>query len=478
MRSPLTRRQALQETAGGLGAVAASWLLQQDAMYASSGSRSQPTLVPREPHFAPKARSCIFIYMGGAPSTIDMFDYKPNLRKYDGKDSPFLIKGRRLGGSQEVMASPFEFKQYGETGRNISNLLPHFTKVVDEVAFIRSMWTDRIDHSTAQFTFASGRGVAGFPSLGSWASYGLGTENQNLPAFIAMEDSPTTIKRRAFGSAWLPPIHQGTLMNVENAPIPNLKRADGVSAEDQQDFLRIVNGLNKLHQRDYPLDADFESRIANFELAARMQLEASEVADISKESKATRELYGVDDPVSGPYGARCLTARRLVESGVRFVTVINGQWDHHSNIKEKIEELCKRTDQGVAGLLADLKARGLLEETLVVWAGEFGRLPTIEARQEKPGRDHNPYGFTIWMAGGGVRAGADYGDTDELGWQAIEDVKVSHHDVHATILHLLGLDVNKLTYEYEGRAETLTGVQQNRVVHEILAESKRVQNRI
>ncbi len=291
MRKPLTRRQALKETAGGLGAVAAGWLLRQENLRAASGAGEMPNLLPREPHFAPKAKSCIFIYMGGAPSTIDLFDYKPNLWKYDGKDSPFLIKGRRLGGSQQVMASPFEFKQFGETGRNVSNLLPRFTKVVDEVAFIRSMWTDRIDHSTAQFTFASGRGVAGFPSLGSWASYGLGTENQNLPAFIAMEDSPTTIKRRAFGSAWLPPVYQGTLMNVESATIPNLTRADGVSASDQQDFLRNVNGLNKLHQKDYPLDPDFESRIANYELAARMQLEASEVADISKESKATRELY-------------------------------------------------------------------------------------------------------------------------------------------------------------------------------------------
>jgi hypothetical protein len=270
---------------------------------------------------------------------------------------------------------------------------------------------------------------------------------------------------------WLPPVYQGTLMNVENAPIPNLTRANGVSESDQQDFLRNVNGLNRLHQKDFPLDPDFESRIANFELAARMQLEASQVADISKESKATRELYGIDDPLSGGYGARCLTARRLIESGVRFVSVINGQWDHHSNIKEKIEELTYRTDQGVAALLADLKARGLLDETLVVWAGEFGRLPTIESRQEKPGRDHNPYGFNIWMAGGGVKAGAEYGETDELGWQAVEELKVSHHDVHATIMHLLGLDVNKLTYEYEGRDETLTGVQKNRVVHEILADS-------
>ncbi|MDA0207196.1 MAG: DUF1501 domain-containing protein [Acidobacteria bacterium] len=469
MNRRTTRRQALKETAGGLGAIAASWLMHQEGLAATQELSGPANLLPRAPHFAPKAKSCIFIYMGGAPSTIDMYDHKPNLWKYDGKEAPFLIKGRRLGGSQQVMASPFEFKKYGESGRGVSDLLPHFTKVVDDVAFIRSMWTDRIDHSTAQFTFASGRPIAGFPSLGSWAAYGLGTENQNLPAFVALEDSSATIKRRAYGSAWLPPVYQGTLMNVDDAPIPNLTRAEGVTELDQKEFLEISAELNKLQQKKYPLDPDFEARIANYELAARMQLEATKVADISNESEATKKLYGVDDVHSGAYGTRCLTARRLVESGVRFVTVINGEWDHHSDIKEKIQALCKKTDQGVAALLIDLKNRGMLDETLVVWAGEFGRLPTIEAQEAKPGRDHNPYGFSIWMAGGGIKAGVDYGDTDELGWQSLEEYKVSHHDVHATILHQFGLDVDKLTFEYEGRSETLVGVQPHRVVHEILA---------
>ena len=468
MKHPMTRRQVLREAAGGIGAIAASWLLHQDGLLAASSGGNVPNLLPRQPHFPAKAKSVIFIYMGGAPSTIDMFDYKPGLWKYDGKDSPFLIKGRRLGGSQQVMASPFEFQKYGQTGRNVSNLLPHFAKVADEPAFIRSMWTDRIDHSTAQFTFVSGRGIAGFPSLGSWVSYGLGTENQNLPAFVALEESPTTIKRRAWGSAWLPPIYQGTLMNVDRAPLTNLSRAEGVTETDQQDFLRIANSLNKLHQQKYPLDPDFETRIANYELAARMQLEATKVADISQESEATRKLYGVDDPHSGGYGARCLTARRLIESGVRFVTVINGEWDHHSNIKEKIQELCQKTDQGVAALLTDLKARGLLDETLVVWASEMGRTPfDNNLVTPAPGRDHNQYGLVVWMAGGNVRPGATFGETDDFSVRAAgEEIPV--RDVHATILRLMGLEQDRLTYLHAGRFKKLTDTG-GRVIDEILS---------
>ncbi len=468
-RRYLTRREALRTTAGGLGSIAAGWLMHQDGAFASSVGGQAHNLQPKQPHFAPKAKSVIFIYMGGGPSTIDMFDPKPKLAQYDGENAPFEIKGRALNGSQRVMASPFPFQQYGETGRSVSSLLPHFSKVVDEPAFVRSMWTDRIDHSTAQFTFVTGRGVAGFPSLGSWVSYGLGTENQNLPAFVALQDASATIKRRAFGSAWLPPVYQGTEMNVEGAPIFDVERPEDVSESQQLEFLKLVKGFNRLHQKDYPLDQEFETRISNYELAARMQLSAMDVADISKESDATRALYGVDDPKSGGYGARCLLARRLIEKGVRFVTVINGGWDHHSNIKENIEVLCKRTDQGVAALLSDLKSRGMLDETLVVWSGEFGRLPTIQSNDAKPGRDHNPYGFNMWMAGGGVKAGAEYGQTDELGYAAVEEFKLGHSDVHATIFNQLGLDYRKLTFEYEGRNESLVGVTPARVITEVLA---------
>ena len=465
----ITRRQALRETAGGLGAVAAAWLSVQDLPGGSGRTLGAYDLAPKEPHFAPKAKSVIFLYMGGGPSTVDLFDPKPALRKYDGKDAPFEIKGRRLNGSQQVMASPFEFKQYGETGRWVSSLLPRFAEQVDKTAFVRSMWTDRIDHSTAQFTFVTGRGVAGFPSLGSWVAYGLGSENQDLPAFIALEDSPATIKTRAYGSAWLPPIFGGTRMSAEGSPIFDVSRPDGISPRQQRDLLNTVERLNRLHQRRYPLDTEFESRIANYELAAKMQLSALDAADLSNESEAAKQLYGLDDEATREYGARCLLARRLVEKGVRFVTVINGGWDHHSNIKENIEKLCLRTDRGVAALLEDLSQRGMLDETLVVWAGEFGRLPTIEARQDKPGRDHNPYGFNIWMAGGGVQPGAELGETDELGYAAVEDKKVGHSDVHATVLNQLGLDFKRLTFAYEGRDESLVGVAPARVLREILA---------
>jgi hypothetical protein len=464
-----TRREALRTTAGGLGGLAASWLMQREAMASSTAPRQAATLAAKQPHFPARAKRVIFLYMGGGPSTVDMFDPKPVLKKYDGQNAPFEIKGRALNGSQRVMASPFEFKQYGESGRPVSSLLPHFSKVVDDVAFVRSMWTDRIDHSTAQFTFVTGRGIAGFPSLGSWVSYGLGTENQDLPAFIALEDSPATIKRRAFGSAWLPPVYQGTQMNVEGAPIFDVERSEHVSEAQQLELLELVKGLNRQHQKKFPLDADFETRIANYELAAKMQLSAMDVADISGESEATKALYGVDDPVSGGFGSRCLLARRLVEKGVRFVTVINGGWDHHSRIVSSIQQLCKRTDQGIAALLTDLKSRGLLEDTLVVWSGEFGRLPTIQSNEAEPGRDHNPYGFNMWMAGGGVKPGVDYGETDELGYAAVEDFKLGHADVHATILNQLGLDFRKLTYEYEGRDESLVGVTPARVINEILA---------
>ena len=461
--APISRRQMLRDAASGFGSMALFWLLHQDKLQAYD-------LRPKKPDFAPKVKSVIYLYMGGGPSTIDMFDPKPVLKKYDGQDSPTRVTGRRLGVSQKVMASPWEFKQYGESGRWVSELAPHFAKVVDHTTFLRAVTTDRVDHSTAQFTALTGRGVAGFPSIGSWASYGLGSENQDLPAFVALEDTYTTIRNRVWGSAWLPPIYQGTKMNVDGAPIFDIARPKGVTEEEQQNFLRLVNDLNRVQKRQkYSRDLDLEARIANYELAARMQLAATKVADLSKETDATKRLYGLDDPKTSNFSTCCLMARRLVENGVRFVTVVNGGWDHHTNIKADLPDVCYRTDHGIAGLLSDLKSRGLLESTLVVWGGEFGRLPTVEQVSARPGRDHNPHGFSIWMAGGGLKAGFDLGDTDELGYAAIDRYKVTHSDVHATILHLLGLDLKKLTFEYEGRNESLTGINPARVITEVLA---------
>lgn len=479
MKKILTRREALREMAGGLGAIALSAMLAQEKGFAALSESSKERtydLKPKAPHFAPKAKNVIFLYMSGGPSSIDMWDPKPTLVKYNGKPAPFEIKGRALNGSQQIMASPWAFKQYGETGRPVSELMPHFSKVVDEVAFVRSMTTDRIDHSTAQFTFISGRGITGFPSIGSWVAYALGTENQNLPAFIAMENGESSIHSRSYNSAWLPPVYSGTKMEANpTAPIFDIQRPKDITQEGQQQLLKVLSVLNRRQNKVYPLDQDLEARIANYELAARMQLEAMKVADISKESEATKQLYGLDDKVAGSFGRNCLMARRLVESGVRFVTIISGfgggaqnGWDCHFNIEGTLPGLCKSVDQGTAALLIDLKARGLLDHTLVVFAGEFGRLPTIEALGKNPGRDHNPYGFSLWMAGAGVKPGVDYGRTDELGYAAIKEFKLTHSDIHATIQHLLGIDFKKNTYAYEGRDESLVGVNPARVVSEIL----------
>jgi hypothetical protein len=401
-----------------------------------------------------------------------MFDPKPLLRKHDGKPAPFEIKGRALNGSQQIMASPWEFTRCGKSGREISNLLPHFQKVVDQVTFVRSMQTDRIDHSTAQFTFVTGRGFTGFPAIGSWVSYALGTENQNLPAYIALGEG-ASIGTRAHSSAWLPPVYSGTAMRADaKAPIYNIKRPDSMSEDKQSKLIAAIQKLNREQMSDRPLDQDLEARISNYELAAKMQLAATGVADLSNESEATKKLYGVDAPVSGGFGKLCLMARRLVETGVRFVQIYGGgggNWDTHSNIKGQLPGLCQYIDQGMAGLLMDLEQRGMMKDTLVVWSGEFGRLPTIEANTATPGRDHNPYGFGMWMAGAGVKQGYDFGATDDLGYAALPEHRVGHSDIHATVQHLLGIDYQKNTFPYEGRDESLVGVNPARVIREILA---------
>ena len=478
MNRRLSRRDALKQTAGGFGSLAASWMLQQQGALASEGGPlTMYDQTPKQPHMAAKAKNVIFIYISGGASTIDMFDPKPALDKYDGQPAPFEIKGRKINGSQEVMASPWSFKQHGQSGRPVSELLPEFAKGVDDVAFIKSMTTDRIDHSTAQFTFVTGRGFTGFPALGSWVAYGLGSENQDLPAFIAMEAGTPTIGSRAYSSSWLPPVYGGTMMETDpGSPMFDIRRPENVSVDDQGKILDAVAALNRaqMQTKGVRFDHEFEARIKNYELAARMQLEAMKVADISKETEATKKLYGMDDPVSKDFGNRCLLARRLVESGVRFVQIISatgggGGWDTHRNIGGALPGLCHSIDKPMAGLLADLKSRGMLDDTLVVWSSEFGRLPTIEARSGDPGRDHNPYGFNMWMGGAGVAPGVDYGMTDELGYAALPEFAVTHSHVHATILHLLGLDYKKLTHKYEGRDESLVGVNPARVVNEILA---------
>jgi len=472
----LSRRQALQNAAVGFGAMAANSIFQWDKLFAAESASAKDRvydLKPKAPHFPAKAKRVIFIYIGGGPSTIDMYDPKPTLVKYDGKPAPFEIKGRALNGSQQVMASPWKFKDCGESGRQISDLLPHFQKVVDKVTFVRSMTTDRIDHSTAQFTFVTGRGFTGFPAIGSWVSYALGTENQNLPAYIALGEG-ATIGDRAHSSAWLPPIFNGTGMRANpTAPIYDIKRPDSMSVDQQKRLLNMVAELDHEQKAQYyPLDQDLESRIANYELAARMQMEALKVANFDEESEATKKLYGIDEKVAGPFSKLCLMARRLAERDVRFIQIYGGgggNWDTHNNIEGQLPGLCQYIDQGMSALLTDLAQRGMLEDTLVVWSGEFGRLPTIEAKNSKPGRDHNPYGFSMWMAGAGMKPGFDYGQTDDLGYAAVKDFKCTHSDIHATVQHLLGLDFKKNTFPYEGRDESLVGVLPARVLTELFS---------
>ena len=473
MKRYLTRRAALQDAAVGFGAMALNSILQSDRAFAAGtlGKERSFDLLPKAPALPARAKRVIFIYIGGGPSTIDMFDPKPALMKYDGKPAPFEIKGRALNGSQQILASPWKFTTCGQSGRQVSNLLPYFQKVVDKVTFVRSMTTDRIDHSTAQFTFVTGRGFTGFPSIGSWVNYALGTENQNLPGYLAL-GSGATIGDRAHSSAWLPPIFNGTSMRADpKSPIYDIKRPDGMSEGQQRRLLDMVQELDRQQKAThYALDQELESRISNYELAARMQLEALKIADLDQESEATRKLYGVDQKVGGPFGRLCLMARRLSESGVRFVQIYGGgggNWDTHNNIEGQLPGLCEYIDQGMSALLIDLEQRGMLKDTLVVWSGEFGRLPTIEAKNSKPGRDHNPYGFSMWMAGAGLKPGFDLGDTDDLGYAAIKDHKCGHADIHATVQNLLGIDHMKNTFPYEGRDESLVGVTPARVLSEL-----------
>src|SRR5215467_15555182 len=372
MKRFLTRRQALQEAAIGFGAMAVNSMLQQDRLFGAESAIARERsydLTPKTPHFAPKAKRVIFIYIGGGPSTIDMFDPKPTLMKYDGKPAPFEIKGRSLNGSQQIMASPWKFADCGDSGRQVSELLPYFQKVVDKVTFVRSMTTDRIDHSTAQFTFVTGRGFTGFPSIGSWVNYALGTENQNLPGYIAL-GSGATIGDRAHSSAWLPPIYNGTGMRADpKTPIYDIKRPDNMSLDQQRRLLSMMEDLDREQKKAYPLDQDLESRIMNYELAARMQVEALKVANLDEETQATKDLYGIDKKVAGPFSRLCLMARRLAERDVRFIQVYGGgggNWDTHNNIEGQLPGLCEYIDQGMSGLLIDLEQRGMLKDTLVV----------------------------------------------------------------------------------------------------------------
>src|SRR5436190_12829273 len=412
-RPPLSRRQMLAQFGGGLAGIACSWLLARDANAANPANFD---LLPRSPHFRTPARDIVFLYMGGGPSQMDLFDPKPELTKHHGEPIPLSITQRAVRGSTKLMASPFKFAKHGRSGIELSELLPHLAEVVDDVAIVRSGVTTRIDHGEALLMMHTGRPISGFPSLGCWITYALGTSNDSMPAYVALPDTDPERLRNAISSGWLPALYQGTPFNIKGNPIFDLERPARTTAEDQRAYLQLTQALNRRHQQARRDLSQLDARIQNFELAARMQVEAFRNTDLSGESESTRRLYGLENETTKKFGAQCLIARRLVESGVRFVHLIRNDWDHHGGLKEKLAKSCAETDQPVAALLKDLKQRGLLDSTLVIWAGEFGRLPVAEGGS---GRDHNPYGVSFWLARGGVKGGTVHGSTDDCGYAAV-----------------------------------------------------------
>jgi len=463
-----SRRQMLKTTTCGFGALAFN------AMQSLNGNPSS-SILPKTSLFPQRAKRVIFIFMAGGPSHVDTFDYKPALFAGDGKEIDFVgVRTNTFGkASKRTLMKPlWGFQRYGECGRHVSSLFPHVAKHVDDLAFIHSMHTEGVAHGPSTLFMHTGATNLVRPSMGSWISYGLGTENQNLPAFITISPSASKGGPRNYSNAFLPSIHQGTALgragNISGAKLKNIENSM-LSESQREDRFGLLQELNSYQINSHPGDDNLEATISNYELAWRMQTEAPELTDLSKETAATKSIYGIDEKHTDDFGKQCLLARRMVERGVRFVSVnysdesANPRWDQHGNMPKHADH-AKATDKPVAGLLQDLKARGLLEDTLVWWGGEFGRTPFS---QNKDGRDHNPRGFTVFLAGGGIKPGISYGSTDEIGGVAVDN-RVHMHDLHATILYALGLDHERLTYRYSGRDFRLTDVH-GKVVHDLFA---------
>jgi len=458
-----TRRELLREAGGGFGLLALIDLLSREANAASANP-----LAPKPPHFPAKAKHVVFLFMNGAPSHIDTFDPKPALTKYDGQ--PYqgkLVVGSNNRPIGNLMQSPFPFQKYGQSGLEISSLFPHTSKFADDLCVIRSMYTDTAAHASGCLQMNTGNVVIGKPSMGSWLSYGLGSENESLPSFVVMTDprgGPISGPSN-WTAGYMPAAYQGTLFRSTGAPLLDLNTPAGTSERAQRDSLDLLKKLNEAHLEARPNESEMAARILSYELAYKMQTSAADVVDLGKESEQTREMYGMNDKRTADFGRKCLITRRLLEKGVRFIQLYSGgghiedTWDGHNDCIGNHTLHAGETDQPIAALMADLKRTGLWDETLIVWGGEFGRTPTSEGLG-KPGRDHNWHGFTMWLAGAGVKGGQAIGATDELGFAAVEDVcHVS--DLHATILHLMGLDHTKLTYFYSGMNTRLTGVRGN-----------------
>jgi hypothetical protein len=467
MRTPhlpplATRREILLQGGAGFGALALTYLLGDRPLVAAPAGDSQTAdpMAPKRPHFSATADSVIFLFMEGGPSHIDLFDPKPELNRLAGQSIPKSFK-RVVTAMGEfdspLLASKRQWKQYGEGGLWMSDWIPYLATCADDIAVIRSCWTNGINHSGGVCQMNTGTPIAGRPCLGAWVSYGLGTENQNLPAFVVLLDDhgiPVNGPRN-WGTGFMPAAYQGTRLHNGPEPIKHLNPPEGVSDAQQRGKLEFLNQLNRAHALTRSEQSELDARIRSYELAFRMQAHAPEAVEFSQESDATRRLYGMDEKETEVFGRNCLLARRLVERGVRFVQLYHGagsKWDAHSGIEKNHTQMCREMDKPVAGLLKDLKQRGLLDRTLVIWGGEFGRTPMSE---KGDGRDHNPTGFTMWMAGGGVRGGQTIGTTDEVGLHAVED-RLHVHDLHATVLHLLGVDHMRLVYRHKGRPERAT----------------------
>jgi hypothetical protein len=476
---PLGRRRFLEQASLGFGTIALAYLLDQGLPQAAGKSPEGPgglDLHPRQGHFAARANSVIMLMQAGGPSQIDLFDPKPELWKRNGEEYAGSVEVLQPGSeTKKLMASPFRFRPHGECGMELSELIPWIGGVADDLCLVRSMTSDNNNHPQATRCLLGGKIFPGRPSLGSWISYALGTENQNLPAYVVLRDPDgynnggTTM----WESGWLPAIFQGTEIQSRGAAVLNLQPSIAVPDGVQRNNLEALARLNEERRRLYPLESELDARIRNYELAARMQRSALDVLRIDAESAATRRLYGLDDPVTENFGTRCLMARRLVESGVRFVQVMvpvksgGNPWDHHEKIKSGLEVLCPQVDRPTAALVRDLKIRGLLDSTIVLWSGEFGRLPIS---QKGNGRDHNRNAFSLLLAGGGFKAGFVHGRTDDFGYSAVEG-RMSCPDLLATILHQLGIDHDRLKYLHHGRAESLTDspVTHARVASELIA---------
>jgi hypothetical protein len=456
-----SRRHFFREVGAGIGTMALASLLEAE--------NSNP-LSPRKPHFAPKAKNVIFMFMEGGPSQLDLFDPKPELQKWNGKPLPeSYTKNLQLAfikPNAAVLGSPYTFAPRGQSGMEISELLPHLATVSDDICLVRSMHTDAFNHHPGQLLLFAGTTQVGRPSMGSWVVYGLGSESKDLPGFVVLSSGTGTSGGESnFSSGFMPSTYQGTMFRSSGEPIVYLANPEGITRQRERQELDVLRSLNEEHERQTG-DPEIASRIANYELAFRMQSAAPELLDFSKESAATLEMYGVDKKETRQFGTNCLLARRLVERGVRFVMMMHASWDHHTDLSKDLKKQCVATDQPAAALVKDLKQRGMLEDTLVVWGGEFGRTPMSEIRKPEDannaGRDHHPVAYSMWLAGGGIRGGRVIGKTDDLCFNIVED-PIHVHDLQATLLNQLGFDHKRLTYRYMGRDFRLTDVEGNLV---------------